>query len=194
MNSKKLIAVTGGIGSGKSVAVNVLSLAGYNTLSCDDITTDLYEKRKVKLLLKKLFPSAVKGFFNPVIDRKEISKIVFNDAKKLKILTDAITPLVLNEVLARAKKLSGKIFVEVPLLFECNYQDSFDGVIVITRPLNARIESVMARSNLTEEQVVGRIKSQVDYENIDLTPYHVIENTGDLEQLKNNVLSLAKEI
>ena len=96
--------------------------------------------------------------------------------------------------MARAKKLSGKIFVEVPLLFECKYQDSFDGVIVITRPLNARIESVMARSNLTEEQVVGRIKSQVDYENIDLTPYHVIENTGDLEQLKNNVLSLAKEI
>ena len=68
MNSKKLIAVTGGIGSGKSVAVNVLSATGYNTLSCDDITTDLYEKRKVKLLLKKFFPSAVKGFFNPVID------------------------------------------------------------------------------------------------------------------------------
>ena len=190
--NKKLIALTGGIGSGKSLAVNALKGAGYNTLSCDEITADLYKKRKIKLILKKLFPTAVKGFFNPVIDRAEISRIVFNSPKQLKTLTDSITPLVMQEVIRRAKILNGTVFVEVPLLFECGYQNRFDGVIVITRPKDARVKSVMERNNLTEEQVVARINNQVDYDRLDLTPYFVLENTNCPEDLEQKILSIAK--
>ncbi len=194
MQKNKLIALTGGIGSGKSLALSALKDAGYNTLSCDEITSDLYEKRKIKLILKKMFPTAVKGFFNPTIDRKEISKIAFNDKIKHAELTATITPLVMREVLRRAKKIGGTVFVEVPLLFECGYQDEFDGVMVITRPVNERVKSVMARSNLTEEQVFARIKNQTDYDNFDLSKYMVIENTGNETALKEKVLNIAKEL
>ena len=189
-----MIAITGGIGSGKSVALSIIADAGYKTLTCDGITKDLYEKRKIKLKLKKLFPTAVKGFFNPQIDRKELSKIVFENQEQLKTLTDTITPLVMQEVLRRAKKIGQTVFVEVPLLFECGYEKYFDNVLVITRPLKERIESVKTRSNLTEEQIVARINAQVDYQQKDLSPYTVITNDGDQVVLKEKVLSSVKQL
>ena len=191
MKSVRMIALTGGIGSGKSTALKILQDTGYKTLSCDKITSELYEKRKVKLKLKKLFPSAVTGFFNPVIDRKAISAIVFNDKGKLEELTALITPLVLKEAKRQATKLGGVVFVEVPLLFERGYQDEFDAVIVVTRDMKTRIASVMERSNLTEQETVARINNQFDYDNADLNDYAVIENDGDLISLKEKVLGIA---
>lgn len=187
MKNKK-IAVTGGIGSGKSTVSKILSDLGYVVLSCDKIVSDLYEKRKIKLLLKKIFPDAIKGFFNPTIDRASIARSAFNDKTLHTRLTNTITPIVMAQVEKACKKLSGVVFVEVPLLFECNYQDFFDAVIVVNRDKVARINSVKLRSNLTEQQIIERINNQVDYDSIDLSPYTVIIN-DDLNTLKDKVLS-----
>lgn len=192
MNKK--IAVTGGIGSGKSTVIQILKEAGFKVLSCDKITAELYQTRKVKLLLKKMFPDAVKGYFFPKLDRKIISAAVFNDKNRLDELTSTITPLVIKEVERRTKTLSGTVFVEVPLLFECNYQNRFDQVWVVKRKISNRIESVKTRSGLSEEQIVSRITSQVDYDKLDLTPYIVISNDSGVDQLKNTVLKLANSI
>ena len=187
MKTKKLIAITGGIGSGKSFALSVLKKAGYPTLSCDQIVKELYQKRAIKRLLKKTFPSAVSGYFNLVVDKAEIARLTFNDKVKHAELTNAITPLVLKEIKKRTSKMQGLIFVEVPLLFECSYQDQFDGVLVIMRDKTARIESVKTRSNLTEEQIVARINKQVDYDKLDLSNYTVIKNNGDKESLLKTI-------
>lgn len=190
----KIIALTGGIGSGKSTALEILENAGYKTLSSDKIVSELYQKRAVKKMLKNLFPTAVSGFINLKIDRKKISQIVFNDSVMHKKLTDVITPLVLKEILLRAKKMSAHVFAEVPLLFECGYENNFDEVLVITRPLSDRIKSVKKRSSLTEEEILARIKKQTDYENKDLKGYHLVVNDGDLGSLKEKVLSTVSNL
>lgn len=187
------IALTGGIGSGKSVALDILKGAGYKILSSDKIVSELYEKRKVKKLLKRLFPNAVTGLVRLKIDRKKIADSVFSDTVMHKKLTDTVTPLVLEQIKKRTKNLTEPIFVEVPLLFECGYQNEFDGVIVITRPKSLRIEGVKNRSKLSEEQILKRINLQTDYETFDLTPYKVIVNDGDLSALKEKVLTVANE-
>ncbi len=192
--ANKLIAITGGIGSGKSLALSILNNEGYNTLSSDAITAELYEKRKIKLILKRLFPSAVKGFFNPKINRKEISRIVFNDKEKLNRLTNTITPLVLEEIIKRAKKFEGTVFVEVPILFEKGYQSAFNNVIIVKRDKNKRIESVKVRSNLTEKEVIDRINNQFDYENSDLSPFITVINDNDESALKEKLLQIAKSL
>lgn len=192
--ANKLIAITGGIGSGKSLALSILKNEGFNTLSSDIITAELYEKRKIKLILKKMFPSAVKGFINPKIDRKEISKIVFNDKDKLNRLTDTITPLVLQEIIKRAKKIDGTVFVEVPILFEKGYQSNFDKVIIIKRDKNSRIESVKIRSKLTEQEVLDRISNQFDYENSDLSSFITVINDNGEKELKEKLLQAIKNI
>ena len=188
------IALTGGIGSGKSTALKILQDAGYKTLSSDEIVSKLYEKRKVKKLLKKLFPNAVTGFFNLKIDRKQISKIVFSDKVIHQELTDLITPLVLQKINERTKSLTEPVFVEVPLLFECGYQTEFDAVMVIMREKSTRVDSVKTRSNLTEEEIVARMNAQTDYDSFDLSPFAVIVNNGNLDALKEKVLSVAQNI
>lgn len=190
----KMIAITGGIGSGKSLALEILKSAGYNTLSSDIIVSDLYKTRKVKKMLKSIFPNAVSGIINLKVNRKEISTQVFSNDELHKKLTCAVTPLVLKEIINRAKKIDEPVFVEVPLLFECDYQTQFDGIMVITRSKQNRVESVKNRSGLTEQEILLRMQKQIDYENFDLSPYSVILNDGDLSSLKESVLSEAQKL
>ena len=194
MKLNKVVALTGGIGSGKSYALSVLSDAGYPTLSSDEIVKELYETNAVKKKLKKLFPFAVSGKKELVLDKSVIASTVFKDQKLHQKLTKTITPLVLKQIKKRTKGMIGLVFVEVPLLFECNYQKHFDAVMVIMRDKNTRISSVMARNNMTEEQVLERINKQVDYDNLDLSECLVIENDGDLSFLKSKVLQIAYEL
>ena len=56
-----IIGLTGGIGSGKSTALNALKEKGYSVISCDEITKELYKKRKILKVLRKEFPTAIKG-------------------------------------------------------------------------------------------------------------------------------------
>ena len=93
-----------------------------------------------------------------------------------------------------ASKLKGLVFIEVPLLFEFNAESYFDKIIVVTRELNTRIESVKTRSNLSEEQIKERIKSQYDYENNDLTNYIVINNDGMVDDLKTKVIEILEQL
>ena len=190
----EIIAITGGIGSGKSQVLNTLKDAGEKVISCDALTNELYKKHAVKRWLKKTFPHSAKGVFNIKIDKKKIASVVFSDQEKLKLLTDYLTPLILKESLARAKKLGGRVFIEVPLLFECNAQSKFDKVVVIIRDLESRISSVMARNKLSREQVLERINSQFDYDSADLSQYHVIINAGDLQALNQKTLQLTNNL
>ena len=192
--TKKLFAITGGIGSGKSSVLSILKDAGYDTLSSDQIVSELYKTHKVKLLLKSLFPSAVSGEKRLTLNRAEISKQVFVDKDKHELLTKTITPLVLEEILKKAKRTKKPLFVEVPLLFECEYQGYFDNVLVVMRDKNTRIESVKTRSDLTEQEILARMKNQVDYDKKDLSSYIVIKNDCDIISLKEKVLKLAKDL
>ncbi len=188
------IAITGGIGSGKSSALYIIQELGYKTLSSDKIVADLYKTRKVKKLLKSLFPTAVNGKLKLNIDKIELSRLAFSSQKNHEKLTNAITPLVMEKITKLTKNQKGLIFVEVPLLFECNYQNEFDKVMVITRKKDARIASVKTRSNLSEQQILERITAQVDYDKLDLSPYIVIENDGDKDSLKTKIIEKIKEL
>ena len=189
----KKIAITGGIGSGKSTVLDILKNHGYPVMSSDEIVNDLYKKRKIRKMLKELFPNAVTGIFLK-INRALIAKEIFSNPEKNKVLTDLITPLVIDEIIRRAEKLTKPCFVEVPLLFECGYAECFDDVWVVVRDRKDRIESVKKRSNLTEDQVVSRMNSQVNYDTLDLNEYTIIENVGDRNALVQTVLKNAQSV
>ena len=190
MKDNYLIAVTGGIGSGKSRVLSIIKDLGYPTLSCDQVTDEVYKKCYVKRRLAKIFPQAKRGKIFIKIDKKIIAKEVFSNKEKLKELTDFLTPIILEQTLKKARKTKGKVFIEVPLLFECKAQDKFDKIIVVKRELSKRIESVIKRSNLTKEQVLERINSQFDYDGQDLSCYQILSNDGDLKSLEEKVKNL----
>ena len=190
-----IIGLTGGIGSGKSAAIAALQENGYKTVSCDDVTRELYKKRKTLKTLRKEFPSAIKGKLFLKADKKEIARVIFSDKEKYDFLNRFLTQETFDIAYHRAEKLAkkgGTVIVEVPLLFENNLQNRFDKVIVITRDKEKRIASVKARSDLSEEEILSRIAAQVDYDNIDLSPFTVIKNDGNISDLAAAVLKAVK--
>ena len=194
MDKNLVVAITGGLGSGKSQALLTLKNAGYHTISCDEITNELYNDKKVIKRLAKMFPNAKRGFIFLRVDKKEIAKTVFSNPQKLASLTEFLTPLILKQSLLRAQKNDGVTFIEVPLLFETNAQDNFDKVLVIKRQLTERINSVMKRSNLTKEQVLERINAQFDYDNNDLENCVIINNDDSIESFRQAVMDFAKSL
>ena len=192
--TKKLVAITGGIGSGKSLALSILKENGYLTLSCDKIVSDLYKERRVKVMLSQIFPDSVRGTTRLTLNKTVISQKVFNDKYLHKQLTDTITPLVMQRVLNIAKRTKQTLFVEVPLLFECGYEKHFNTVLVVVRQKRARIDAVKKRSNLTETQVLDRMNNQVNYEKLDLSNCIVLKNDGDKISFEKTLLSAVKKL
>lgn len=191
---KKLIALTGGIGSGKTTALKIIESLGYTTLSCDDVTRELYKKQSVLRRIKKIIPQAINGKLILKADKTKIAQTIFNDCEKYKEFTEYLTKLTLEKTLKKAYKIKGLVFVEVPLLLEFNATNYFDDVIIITRNKNDRIESVKTRSLLTDEQVFERINSQFDYDNSDLSKYIVISNNQTQEQLKSKIIKVLDKL
>ena len=195
MKKVRKIALTGGIGSGKTTALNTLRENGFAVFSCDEISHKFSDRRSVKKQMKKLFPQAVKGKIFIKVDRKKVAEEVFNDKEKLEKLNNLLHPLILKELLKKASRCGEKVaFIEVPLLFESGYEKYFDGVIIINRNIKERIDSVKIRSKLTEEEIIARMNNQADYENMDLSTYTVIKNEGNLVAFKKSVLAVAENI
>lgn len=184
------IAITGGIGSGKSTVCDLIQSMGYTVISCDKITAELYENAKVLRGIKKLFPTAVKGLFKLKAQKAEIAKIIFSDKQKYDQLNDFIMPMIKEILFDRLNMHSGIVFAEVPLLYEANLKDEFDQVIVVTRDKEKRIKSVMERSLLTDTQVLLRMNMQINYDDINFSNEKIIENNGDLLNLKEKTVNL----
>ena len=147
----KKIAITGGIGSGKSTVLQYLKEKSYIVFSCDEIYRDLSNTYEFIEKLKKLFPDAI---VDGKLDRKKLSNIVFKDKEELLKLNRLTHPLIMEKLLYEMEKASsGVVFAEVPLLFEGNYQTKFDYVIVVVRDLNDRIEAIKLR----DKHVLGKV-------------------------------------
>ncbi|MBQ6125745.1 MAG: dephospho-CoA kinase [Erysipelotrichaceae bacterium] len=96
------IAITGTIGSGKTVVSDYLRSKGYDVFDCDRVNAQLLEEnRKGYVAVKKLFPECFDG---NSLDKKALAKAVFSDPEKKKKLEDAMHPLILKEL--KKKKMN----------------------------------------------------------------------------------------
>lgn len=195
--SKKIfIAITGGIGSGKSSVLNIIREMGYSVFSADAIASNIYDDEQVLMNLKSVFPEC---FTEGRPDRKKLASIVFSDHKKLELLNEITHPKIMEKLFYQMRSATGKIvFAEVPLLFEGGYEKLFDKVLVVMRPLSERINSVCKRDGITEQEVLSRIKNQYDYEKNAPVAHTLIYNTGNISQLyievKNAIEQFEKDI
>lgn len=183
------IAVTGGIGSGKTTVCNILNEFGFKVVSCDDVYKQIPDQ-VLKAVLEKQFLAAVN---NDKIDKKKLAQIVFNDKAQLEKLNSLTHPLIMKEAF-KAMEEQNILFAEVPLLFESGYDKYFNKIIVVTRDLKTRIESVVKRDNLSKNEVKNRINSQFNYDFTDYAKYYVIHNDGNIDELRKEVLKVIKEL
>ena len=192
MKQNKKIAITGGIGSGKSTVAKLIKEQGYAVFSCDEIYSELIKDNDFLKSLCENFGEILDC--NGQLDKVKLSKIVFNDKNKLRQLNSITHPAIIKEMFRRADRLNSTCFFEVPLLFENGYEKYFDETIVVLRELSKRIESVVLRDNLSKDEVQKRINSQFNYVDFDFAKYYVIHNNGNLNVLKSEVVDLIKQI
>ena len=189
MNDKsgKIIAVTGGIGAGKSTVAKILKDAGYKVYGADETYKKLLKNGDFK---RKIY-NAIGLKYNGRFIKKQVADAVFGNPDKLKALNDATHSEIMRVMLEKSKKAAlkngGLVFNEVPLLFEGGFESLYDGVIVVVRNKEVRIAAALARDKTDEKRVLARINNQTDYEKKDLTAYTLIENDGDLSSLSKKV-------
>lgn len=191
-NEKIYIAVTGGMGSGKSTVMRMIAECGYPTLSADEVAHHIYEDEKVYHDTLSAFPSC---FDNGVLNRKKLADTVFIDQNKRSVLEGITHPAIMQKLFLQAETLPGKyIFFEIPLLFEGGYQNLFDHIIVVMRDIEHRIKAISVRDGLNEGDIMARINNQVDYEKNSYSGHTVIYNDGDFAALYKKVVGVVHEI
>ena len=165
MNDKsgKIIAVTGGIGAGKSTVAKILKDAGYKVFGADETYKKLLKNGDFK---RKIY-NAIGLKYNGRFIKKQVADAVFGNPDKLKALNDATHSEIMRVMLEKSKKAAlkngGLVFNEVPLLFEGGFESLYDGVIVVVRNKEVRIAAALARDKTDEKRVLARINNQTDY-------------------------------
>ena len=188
-NRAKIVAITGGIGSGKSTVTSILISLGAATLDADKINRELMEKPEYISRVGEAFPAAI---LNGKVDRKLLGNIVFSDPSSLELLNRIVRPMLqsmLSERIAEAARYNDAVFVECPLLFEWGIQSAFDIVWLVIAERQTRTDRVIDRDGRSKEQVDSIMNGQsASYPTSDNVI--VIENNGTIEDLERRVTEL----
>lgn len=177
-NNKLLIAVTGGIGSGKSEVIKVLATLGANIISSDKINRELLTEPSYISKMEAVFMKE-KIVENGVINKKKLAELVFSNDKALRKLNALAHPEIFRKIAERAREMDGVVFVEVPLLIETNQQGQFDRVWLVKANTELRIERLKKRDNLTREEALRIMAKQTTDTEREKYATEIIENDGD---------------
>jgi dephospho-CoA kinase len=186
------VAITGGIGAGKSEALEAFGRHGAATVSSDEIVHELLRTEAVRRLVVERFGNGVVAPGGE-LDRGAIATVVFNDPEALAWLEGLLHPLVSAEYLrwrAELEHLDDRPPVsvtEVPLLYESGSERNFDKVVVVTAPVELR----RARSQVARDEREQHLLD--DAEKVERADY-AYSNEGTLEELDDFVRSVMDDL
>lgn len=160
-----LTAITGGIGSGKSIVSKILGAMGYPVYDCDSrakLLMDRDEEIK-KALCSEIHADCVRA--DGSINRGRLSEIVFGDAEALGRLNAIVHAAVRSDLKRWCRENIGseRLFVETAILYQSGLDVMVDDVWDVDAPTELRIERVMARNSFSRQQVEARISAQDSY-------------------------------
>ena len=184
------IALTGGIGCGKSAALQAFAGYGFNIADADRICHEFYTTSEGIAAVSGRWPSVIAA--DGSIDRQKLGNIVFRDENDLAWLESTVKPYLtarLNELRCSA----GNIMVEVPLLFEKNLEKEFDKVISIWSPFALRRQRLAAR-NWDHAECSRRERLQWSADRKLAAADYGIINVGSLAMLDVQCKKLAEKL
>lgn len=182
------IAITGGIGSGKTEITNYLISKGYTVVDADKMSREMTSAggKAIPYIREHFGPSFIME--DGSLDRAAMRDLVFRDPAKKKLLEEGTTQVVLADIEAikkeRAASNDKALFFDIPLLFETGSEDDYDAVWVVTADYEIRKARIMARDNIDESIIDLIMDSQEDEEKKAGMADQVIYNNGSVGDLR----------
>lgn len=175
-----IIAITGGIGAGKSVVSTILRHAGYSVYDCDSRAKILMnDSPLIKEALIAQFGGADVYDDAGNLNRQCLAGIIFNDVHALQYVNSVVHPAVRSDIAHWCTLQPQRpVFIETAILKEGGLELMVDQVWNVTAPLEVRVGRVMKRNNVSREEVLSRISSQTADYFSDSLPIVEIMNDG----------------
>ena len=194
----KTIAITGGIGSGKSTFCGKLKEKGFKIHSSDEQVAKIYKNPEKKFVTYLRTIGLSKSISKKNIDKKIISKIIFENKqirKKLELYIFKIVRKKRSDFIKKEKQKKTKlIFIDIPLLFENNLEKQFNKVISIIASKRVRLKRLKKTRKMTENQFKNITRSQTSDIIRKKKSDYVIYNNSTLKDYKIKINKLISKL
>ena len=194
-NRCTIIGITGGIATGKSTLTNLLRKRGYKVIDADSIS------KEVTQIGKPSYYEIIDCFGHEIllednsINRKKLARLIFENSNLRKKLNNIVHPRVFEEIQARIHrncKDNEIIYVEIPLLFETIERANLHGlefneIWVVYADYDTQLERLMNRDNISKDEAILKIKSQMDLDEKAKIANRVIYNNGNTDEMERNL-------
>lgn len=190
-----LVGLTGGMGSGKSTVAAELARLGAHVVDADEVAREVVAAGEPALadIAERFGSDVLRG--DGTLDRAALAAVVFADEDARADL-DAIThPRIAERIAQRLTDLTGQdrgdgpviAVVDHPLLVETGQAEDFPSVIVVIAPVETRVQRLREGRGIDPDDARARIASQTSDEARGAVATHVVDNSGDLEELRAQV-------
>lgn len=190
-----ILGLTGNIGCGKSSLSKILMQNNIDVIDADIISRNIFEDKELLNLVFENFGENIKNL-DGSLNRKALGNIVFNDDQKLVLLNGLTHPKIKEKILNKINEIRniGKslVVIDAALLIEGGYLDILDKLIVITCKESIQISRIQLRDNLTKEQAISRMNSQMSQDEKIKYADYIIDNSGDTNNLKHKAEELIR--
>ena len=194
----KTVAITGGIGSGKSTFCSKLKEKGFKIHSSDEQVAKIYKNPEKKFVTYLRTIGLSKSISKKNIDKKIISKIIFENKqirKKLELYIFKIVRKKRSDFIKQEKqKKTRLIFIDIPLLFENNLEKQFNKVISIIASKQVRLKRLKKTRKMTENQFKNITRSQTSDVIRKKKSDYVIYNNSTLKDYKIKINKLINKL
>ena len=187
----RVVGLTGGIASGKSTVSNLFKISGVPVIDADDVARQVVEKGTAGLtaLVNRFGESLLNA--DGTLNRTELGRKMFSNDEIRKEVNDILQPLIRQEITGKMKDYQeqGKslIVIDLPLLFEMEYENLCDDIIVVAVSVETQIARLEKRNGYTRQEALERIKSQMPLEEKVKRATIVWSNEGTLQELEQKV-------
>jgi len=194
-----IVALTGGIGSGKSTVAGMFKDEGAYVIDFDQLARSVVEPDKPawRDIVDYFGPEILSP--NRTLNRSALAEIVFSDDESRKALEGFTHPRIFEESDALVKAIKRKdpfsvVIIDFPLLFELELNKKFDRVIVVYVPRAVQLKRIIERDGLAREEAEKRLNSQVSIEEKRSLSDYIINSEGDLNDTRNQVRKAINEL
>ena len=190
-----IVGLTGGIGSGKSVAGDFFIELGIDVIDADHVSKNILDDNESA---KKLFLEHFGEKFidkNNNVDRALLRDEIFKNENKKEALESIIHPLVREEIFNFIEN-SNSVYkiIMVPLIYETNSQDFYDKIVVVDCKEENQIIRASKRDNKTKNDIINIMKNQASSDERMSIADEIIKNDSSLDDLKKQVIKVHQKL